>query len=235
MISSSPSFRTVCATIKSKFPPGHPSVCQRTSSPAARSCSITAKASPNTSMASSNRTLCLRRLLAAFASSHSNRTIPPIVYPQKCNYNNGGFVVLNSWVPQMERPTRRPEHTGLAMPTCCRPVSAMWDVAPGGIYPDPVGSPALFPSAVGASHVNAARKGWAARTPLPSTVGATQVFGFQFTPNCASRGRQSVNTCAAHHTVISNAAARRFFISRSPLRTRRAARRESLHHRSRSW
>jgi hypothetical protein len=40
-------------------------------------------------------------------------------------------------------------------------------VAPGGIYPDSVGSPALFPTAVGASHVNPVRKGWVAPNSPP--------------------------------------------------------------------
>jgi len=51
-------------------------------------------------------------------------------------------------------------------------------------FPSHVGL--LLVSAVGASKVNPARKGWEASSPGPSTVGAAQTLGFQSTYEMSS-------------------------------------------------
>src|SRR5271157_4512913 len=90
MISSWPSSLTVCATSSSTIPPAKPMVCQRRSPPSIRSCSARAVGSAKTSMASSNLTPCLSRLILAFASSHSNKTT-------LIRYCNSYFVVTTTY------------------------------------------------------------------------------------------------------------------------------------------
>src|SRR5882724_9350622 len=96
MISSAPSSRMVCATSSSTTPPTKPMVCQRSSPPSTRSCSIRAWGSANTRMASSNRTPCLLSLvlsprlsLIPFKPDHDPDSITLKMKLCKCNYNYG--------------------------------------------------------------------------------------------------------------------------------------------------